>query len=673
MKKDISRRTFLAVSAVAATSGLIGNSKPALAEGNADNDVVVSSPNAIPYDQLNENTTYDEFVQFGEKYLSGMPDPKGVSAAENDGISAYTLEAAPSWSSSGRGPKVLTEGNGNVFLDQALRVIDVSVWNGENDWNAAKASGVDAAILRISYGTGVIGENHNIDKWFESNLAGCRNAGMPFGIYAFSYAENAAAARGEAYWNCALMERYGINKDVPFFIDLEKWEDWTGSDGRYHRPPNSAGTYDSIARAYVSTLKNKGYWNVHIYSYLNYLNGVCNTPFIRSYASWVAQYNSVAEYDYKTAPNLKGWQYTSSEDQIGGIGLTSEGVDVSAFPLFFPFSTLYSMGGSANVSRIAGNDSWDTAAAISKKTFSSSSTAVLARGDDFADAMSATGLAGVLEDGKGAPILLTDRNSLSKATLDELRRLGVKTVYLIGGEVAIKKKVADDLTSAKFEVKRIAGNEAYDTSVVCAKEILKLDPKATSKAIVAYSQNFQDALSISSFAYKYHVPIFLQTYGKNSSQRKLTKEATSLLKDTWGKATIYVPGGDGAVATSTVEGVFGSGRVVRKFGNTGYDTSNELATYFVKEGLLSTDTVVFASGAPAPKGVDALAGAAIAGRSSAPVILLNNNPDMGDYGVTALEKGKFLQSNYKSVKAGYVLGGTTVMSDSMYRWIKQII
>ena len=665
MKKDISRRTFLAVSAVAATSGLIGNSKPALAEGNADNDVVVSSSNAIPYDQLNENTTYDEFVQFGEKYLSGMPEPERMSAAENDGISAYSLQPSPSWSSSGRGPKVLTEGNGNVFLDQALRVVDVSEHNGYNDWNAAKASGVDAAILRIGFGTG------HVDDWFENNLSGCKNAGMPFGIYAFSYADNADAARGEAYWNCTLMERFGVGKDVPFFIDLEEWS-WKGSDGRRHYSPTSRNTYDSIVRAYVGALNSEGYWNVHVYSYLSYLNGVCNTSFIRSYASWVAQYNSVANYDYATAPNLRAWQYTST-DYINGVGSTGEGVDFSAFSIFFPFSTLYSMGGSANVSRIAGNDSWDTAAAISKKTFSSSSTAVLARGDDFADAMSATGLAGALEGGKGAPILLTDRNSLSKATLDELRRLGVKTVYLIGGEVAIKKKVADDLTSAKFEVKRIAGNESYDTSVLCAKEILKLDPKATSKAIVAYSQNFQDALSISSFAYKYHVPIFLQTYGKDSSQRELTKEATSLLKDTWGKATIYVPGGDGAVATSTVEGVFGSGRVVRKFGNTGYDTSNELATYFVKEGLLSTDTVVFASGAPAPKGVDALAGAAIAGRSSAPVILLNNNPDMGDYGVTALGKDKLLQSNYKSVKTGYVLGGTTVMPDSMYRWIKQII
>lgn len=665
MKKDISRRTFLAVSAVAATSGLIGNSKPALAEGNADNDVVASSPDAIPYNQLNENTAYDEFVQFGEKYLSGMPDPKVMSAAENDGISAYTLKAAPSWSSSGRGPKVLTEGNGNVFLDQALRVVDVSEHNGYNDWNAAKASGVDAAILRIGFGTG------HVDNWFENNLSGCKNAGMPFGIYAFSYADNADAARGEAYWNCTLMERFGVGKDVPFFIDLEEWS-WKGSDGRRHYSPTSRNTYDSIVRAYVGALNSKGYWNVHVYSYLSYLNGVCNTSFIRSYASWVAQYNSVANYDYATAPNLRAWQFTST-DYINGVGSTGEGVDFSAFSIFFPFSTLYSMGGSANVSRIAGNDSWDTAAAISKKTFSSSSTAVLARGDDFADAMSATGLAGALEGGKGAPILLTDRDSLSKATLDELRRLGVKTVYLIGGEAAIKKKVAEDLTSAKIEVKRIAGNESYDTSVVCAKEILKLDPKATSKAIVAYSQNFQDALSISSFAYKYHVPIFLQTYGKNSSQRKLTKEATSLLKDTWGKATIYVPGGDGAVATSTVEDVFGSSRVVRKYGNTGYDTSNELATYFVKEGLLSADTVVFASGAPAPKGVDALAGAAIAGRSSAPVILLNNNPDMGDYGVTALEKGKFLQSNYKSVKTGYVLGGTTVMPDSMYSWIKQII
>lgn len=176
MKKDISRRTFLAVSAVAATSGLIGNSKPALAEGNADNDVVASSPDAIPYNQLNENTAYDEFVQFGEKYLSDMPEPARMSAAVNDGISAYSLQPSPSWSSSGGGPKVLTEGNGNVFLDQALRVVDVSEHNGYNDWNAAKASGVDAAILRIGFGTG------HVDNWFENNLSGCKNAGMPFGI-----------------------------------------------------------------------------------------------------------------------------------------------------------------------------------------------------------------------------------------------------------------------------------------------------------------------------------------------------------------------------------------------------------------------------------------------------------------------------------------------------------
>lgn len=671
MRKGISRRSFLALSVAASACSFVGNSSPAFAEGSADNDVAVDNLDSIPYDQLNENTTYEQFLQFGEEYLSGMPDPEKMSVAENNGISLYSDTPTPSWSSGERGPKVLTQGNGDVFLNQALRVVDVSEHNRYNDWIVAKNSGVDAAIMRISFGTGQRVDDGNVDDWFSTNLAGCKSSGMPFGVYAFSYAEDAASARGEAYWNCALMEHYGVSKEVPFFIDLEEWE-WTGSNGRYHHSPRSAGTYDSIVRAYIGVLNSMGYNNVHVYSYLSYLKEVCNTPFIRSYASWVAQYNSVAEYEYATAPNMRAWQYTST-DQIAGIGTTKEGVDFSAFPLFFPFSSTYSLGGTASVSRIAGNDYWDTAAEISKKVFRSSSSAVLARGDDFADAMSATGLAGALEDGEGAPILLTARDELSGAALNELRRLGAKTVYLIGGKVAISDRVEAALKAAKFSVKRIAGNESYDTSIACAKEILLLDPKATSRAIVAYSQNFQDALSISSFAYKYHVPIFLQTYGEKSDSRKLTKEAISLLKGDMAKATIYVAGGDGAVSTSSVEGVFGNDRVIRKYGITGYDTSNELATYLVGEGLLSAGSVVFASGAPAPRGADALAGSALAGRLSAPIVLLNNNPSQGDYGTTALEKGKYLQSNYKSIKDGYVLGGTTVMPDSMMKWIKGII
>ena len=56
----------------------------------------------------------------------------------------------------------------------------------------------------------------------------------------------------------------------------------------------------------------------------------------------------------------------------------------------------------ATVERIAGNYANQTAAAISSKAFDSSEWVVVARDDDFADAMSATGLAGALE----CPIVL---------------------------------------------------------------------------------------------------------------------------------------------------------------------------------------------------------------------------------------------------------------------------
>ena len=74
----------------------------------------------------------------------------------------------------------------------------------------------------------------------------------------------------------------------------------------------------------------------------------------------------------------------------------------------------------ATVERIAGNYRNQTAAAISSKAFDSSEWVVVARDDDFADAMSATGLAGALE----CPIVLTGHQGLSAAAAAEIEPAG---------------------------------------------------------------------------------------------------------------------------------------------------------------------------------------------------------------------------------------------------------
>ena len=123
---------------------------------------------------------------------------------------------------------------------------------------------------------------------------------------------------------------------------------------------------------------------------------------------------------------------------------------------------------SATTSRLAGYDSAETAAAIAKEAFPegvSSGWVVIARDDDFADAMSATGLAGALD----APILLTNRNELSSVTAQTVKELGATQAYIIGGTGAIPADLESALkTQANCTVKaRVAATDAWDTSVEC--------------------------------------------------------------------------------------------------------------------------------------------------------------------------------------------------------------
>lgn len=322
--------------------------------------------------------------------------------------------------------------------------------------------------------------------------------------------------------------------------------------------------------------------------------------------------------------------------------------------------------------RVAGDEAADTSAKIAQTAFPEGSEwVVIARDDDFADAMSATGLAGALE----APIVLTDRNGLSDAAADAVKALGAEKAYIIGGKGAIPGNLESELEAIGCQViDRIFGNESWDTSAACAKMIAEHGGNPNGDAIVAMSSNFQDALSISSFAYKYKVPIFLET---NGNERELPSAAREAIKNQ--KGTIYVPGGPGAVPRSSVEDVFGKDRVARIFGEDGYDTSNQIATYMVNNKLLSANTVCIASGAPAPKGVDALAGAALAGKAGGVMLLANDNPAFGEIDSTAVDGSDsqgtpaFLTSHAPDVGQAYLLGGNAVIGADLQRKVTELL
>ena len=86
---------------------------------------------------------------------------------------------------------------------------------------------------------------------------------------------------------------------------------------------------------------------------------------------------------------------------------------------------------------IIGKDRIDTAVKISKDGWSSAETVILVNDSAIPDALTATPIAFA----KNAPILLTGKAGLNKATAEEIKRLGAKEVIMIGGDAVLSAKV----------------------------------------------------------------------------------------------------------------------------------------------------------------------------------------------------------------------------------------
>ena len=92
----------------------------------------------------------------------------------------------------------------------------------------------------------------------------------------------------------------------------------------------------------------------------------------------------------------------------------------------------------ATIQRLQGLDRYETSISISKSGWKTSDNVVLASGLDFPDALSAAPLAKQLN----APILLIG-TTLDTAINNELNRLQVKNVFVVGGEGVVSKSIKD--------------------------------------------------------------------------------------------------------------------------------------------------------------------------------------------------------------------------------------
>lgn len=100
--------------------------------------------------------------------------------------------------------------------------------------------------------------------------------------------------------------------------------------------------------------------------------------------------------------------------------------------------------------RIAGNDRYQTALAIAKRSFESNENAILANSKVFADSLSAVSVAKNYK----APIILTDNENLTQSTKSYLENMN--SVTIIGGEKSVSSNIFSNPTAEEVnEMKRL--------------------------------------------------------------------------------------------------------------------------------------------------------------------------------------------------------------------------
>jgi putative cell wall-binding protein/3',5'-cyclic AMP phosphodiesterase CpdA/chitodextrinase len=157
----------------------------------------------------------------------------------------------------------------------------------------------------------------------------------------------------------------------------------------------------------------------------------------------------------------------------------------------------------ADVTRISGNDRYETSVEIAKRLDLNGKIAV-ATGSDFADALSISSIAAKL----GMPILLTEKNKLPNEVKKYISDKSIDKTYVIGGTSVISNTVLNSLPKAS----RISGNNRFETNLAIMKEFENEISFGTIYLAVGYGptgKEFADALSGAALAAQKGAPIVI--------------------------------------------------------------------------------------------------------------------------------------------------------------------
>ncbi len=293
------------------------------------------------------------------------------------------------------------------------------------------------------------------------------------------------------------------------------------------------------------------------------------------------------------------------------------------------------------VTRISGTNrtktSIETARFITQEKGDKLHGAIIATGEDFADALTGAYLSAAENN---IPILLNRRTADVPLIKNFIRNNVNKysTIFILGGEKAIPSSVFSDL-APDYNLRRVAGNNRFQTNI----EILKAGQFLAGDILVCKADEYADALSASST----RMPILL-VRGDT-----LRAEQINYLKTFHGKLRFHIVGGPSAVSTAVESELKKYGVVQERIaGKNRYETSVLVA----KKYSLFADTAILATG---EEFADGLSGGPLGMVLNSPVLLVNQKRrDV---------IRRFLAE--EGIRSGYVLGGENAVPADLAAYI----
>ncbi len=313
---------------------------------------------------------------------------------------------------------------------------------------------------------------------------------------------------------------------------------------------------------------------------------------------------------------------------------------------------------SLGVERIAGEDRYQTAVAIARKSYPSWSGVdhvVIASGEDraMADALVAASLCWAYD----APLLLVRASKVPAAVrtaLEEMRSVnGTITVTVVGGPSAVTAPAIAQLGAAvgpENVSQPWPTGDRYTTAAGVAA-LTSLVASQTSRTIPARAfvvngtgtADFADAFAAAAVSAATGIPVVLAEKGR-------IPQATREALDAAAPGSVIVVGGTASVADTAYVAAGGTSRWA---GANRYATATVVAAGARNRGWLTGSTAGMASAGP-----DAMTGATHIGRSGGPLLHVGRT-------TVGRDTAKYLHENRGVITRTKFFGGTAVLTPAL--------